>query len=104
MTSSRQSRSTIKHYVDDLKAEIARLHKANVNFRNDISTGTGGSEILLDEPSGNPVELFQPAGMQRTKELLNSRFTKYKRVKNFPYEMVFSVALFTDLRYLCVTI
>src|SRR6187551_3783436 len=48
-------------YVDDLKAEIARLREANVHFRNEISTGVGGSEILLDDPSGNPIELFQPA-------------------------------------------
>jgi len=47
--------------VDDLTAEIARLNKANVHFRNDIATGPGGSEILLDDPSGNPIELFQPA-------------------------------------------
>jgi ketosteroid isomerase-like protein/catechol 2,3-dioxygenase-like lactoylglutathione lyase family enzyme len=47
--------------VDDLAAEIARLREAHVHFRNDIATGPGGSEILLDDPSGNPVELFQPA-------------------------------------------
>lgn len=50
-------------YVDDLKAEIARLREANVHFRNDIATGLGGSEILLDDPSGNPIELFQPAAV-----------------------------------------
>jgi catechol 2,3-dioxygenase-like lactoylglutathione lyase family enzyme len=48
-------------YVDDLEAEVERHRKANINFRNEISTGTGGSEILLDDPSGNPIELFQPA-------------------------------------------
>jgi catechol 2,3-dioxygenase-like lactoylglutathione lyase family enzyme len=47
--------------VDDLPAEIERLRAADVNFRNEIATGPGGSEILLDDPSGNPVELFQPA-------------------------------------------
>ena len=47
--------------VDDLPAEIERLRAANVNFRNDIATGPGGSEVLLDDPSGNPIELFQPA-------------------------------------------
>lgn len=47
--------------VDDLPAEVERLRAANVKFRNDIATGPGGSEILLDDPSGNPVELFQPA-------------------------------------------
>src|SRR5258706_899934 len=47
--------------VDDLAAEVARLRKADVRFRNEVATGPGGSEILLDDPSGNPVELFQPA-------------------------------------------
>src|SRR5215472_7095681 len=46
--------------VDDLPAEVARLRKAQLHFRNDIVSGPGGSEILLDDPSGNPVELFQP--------------------------------------------
>jgi catechol 2,3-dioxygenase-like lactoylglutathione lyase family enzyme len=48
--------------VNDLKAEIARLQQEGIPFRNEIATGPGGSEILLDDPSGNPVELFQPAG------------------------------------------
>ncbi|HEX4783032.1 MAG TPA: VOC family protein [Candidatus Sulfotelmatobacter sp.] len=47
--------------VDDLSAEVARLRKGQLHFRNDIVSGPGGSEILLDDPSGNPVELFQPA-------------------------------------------
>jgi catechol 2,3-dioxygenase-like lactoylglutathione lyase family enzyme len=46
---------------DDLSAEVARLRAANVKFRNDIVTGPGGSQILLVDPSGNLVELFQPA-------------------------------------------
>jgi catechol 2,3-dioxygenase-like lactoylglutathione lyase family enzyme len=46
--------------VDDLAAEVARLRKAHLHFRNDIVSGPGGSEILLDDPSGNPIELFQP--------------------------------------------
>lgn len=46
--------------VDDLRAEVAQLRKANLHFRNDIVSGPGGSEILLDDPSGNPIELFQP--------------------------------------------
>jgi catechol 2,3-dioxygenase-like lactoylglutathione lyase family enzyme len=46
--------------VDDLAAEVHRLRAAGVHFRNDIVTGPGGSQILLDDPSGNPVELFQP--------------------------------------------
>jgi catechol 2,3-dioxygenase-like lactoylglutathione lyase family enzyme len=46
--------------VDDLPAEVARLRAAGVRFRNDIVTGPGGSQILLLDPSGNLVELFQP--------------------------------------------
>jgi catechol 2,3-dioxygenase-like lactoylglutathione lyase family enzyme len=46
--------------VDDLAAEVSRLRAAGVQFRNDIVTGPGGSQILLDDPSGNPLELFQP--------------------------------------------
>jgi catechol 2,3-dioxygenase-like lactoylglutathione lyase family enzyme len=47
--------------VDDLAAEVARLRGiGGVRFRNDIVTGPGGSQILLDDPSGNPIELFQP--------------------------------------------
>jgi catechol 2,3-dioxygenase-like lactoylglutathione lyase family enzyme len=47
--------------VDDLSAEVARLRGAGVQFRNEIVTGPGGSQILLIDPSGNFVELFQPA-------------------------------------------
>ena len=46
--------------VDDLAAEVARLRAAGIHFRNDVVTGPGGSQILLDDPSGNPIELFQP--------------------------------------------
>ncbi len=45
--------------VDDLAAEVARLRAAHLHFRNNIVTEPGGSEILLEDPSGNPVELFQ---------------------------------------------
>ena len=47
--------------VDDLLAEVARLRAVGVQFRNDIVTGPGGSQILVIDPSGNFVELFQPA-------------------------------------------
>jgi predicted enzyme related to lactoylglutathione lyase len=47
--------------IENLQAEVARLRQAGLHFRNDIATGPGGSEILLDDPSGNPVELFQAA-------------------------------------------
>ncbi len=48
--------------VDDIDAEVARLRAAGVHFRNDVVTGPGGKQILLDDLSGNPIELFQPAG------------------------------------------
>jgi catechol 2,3-dioxygenase-like lactoylglutathione lyase family enzyme len=47
--------------IDDLPAEVARLRGAGATFRNEIVTGPGGSQILLVDPSGNLVELFQPA-------------------------------------------
>ena len=47
--------------VDDLTVEVERLRVAGVRFRNDVVTGPGGSQILLIDPSGNMVELFQPA-------------------------------------------
>ena len=47
--------------VDDIAGEVARLRDTDLHFRNEIVTGPGGSQILLDDPSGNPVELFQPA-------------------------------------------
>jgi catechol 2,3-dioxygenase-like lactoylglutathione lyase family enzyme len=48
--------------VDDIEAEVARLRDAGVPFRNDIVKGPGGAQVLIDDPSGNPIELFQPAG------------------------------------------
>jgi catechol 2,3-dioxygenase-like lactoylglutathione lyase family enzyme len=46
--------------VDDLAATVERLRAAGVRFRNDIVVGVGGDQILAEDPSGNPVELFQP--------------------------------------------
>jgi catechol 2,3-dioxygenase-like lactoylglutathione lyase family enzyme len=51
----------IHFVVDDIEAEVERLRSAGVSFRNDIVSGPGGKQILLDDPSGNPIELFQPA-------------------------------------------
>ncbi|MBN2622569.1 MAG: VOC family protein [Acidimicrobiales bacterium] len=48
--------------VDDLDAEVTRLRDAGLSFRNETVTGPGGSQTLLEDPSGNFVELFQPAG------------------------------------------
>ena len=50
--------------VDDLAAEVARLRDAGAQFRNDIVEGPGGKQILLQDPSGNVVELFQPAAVR----------------------------------------
>jgi catechol 2,3-dioxygenase-like lactoylglutathione lyase family enzyme len=50
----------IHFVVDDINAEVARLQKAGVTFRNEIVTGPGGSQILLQDPAGNLVELFEP--------------------------------------------
>ncbi|WP_163273176.1 VOC family protein [Chelativorans alearense] len=47
--------------VEDLPAEVERLRAEGVHFRNDIVTGPGGSQILMIDPSGNLVELFEPA-------------------------------------------
>jgi catechol 2,3-dioxygenase-like lactoylglutathione lyase family enzyme len=47
--------------VDDIDSEVDRLRAAGLPFRNDIVSGPGGQQILLEDPSGNVVELFQPA-------------------------------------------
>src|ERR671930_2432963 len=51
----------IHFIVDDIAAEVERLRAAGVPFRNEIVKGPGGRQILLEDPSGNPLELFQPA-------------------------------------------
>ena len=51
----------IHFIVDDIDAEVERLRAAGLGFRNDVVTGPGGKQILVDDPSGNPIELFQPA-------------------------------------------
>ena len=53
----------IHFIVDDIDAEVAQLRDAGASFRNDIVEGPGGKQILLQDPSGNVVELFQPAGL-----------------------------------------
>ena len=52
----------IHFIVEDIEAEVERLRAAGVPFRNEIVTGPGGRQILLEDPAGNPIELFQPAG------------------------------------------
>jgi catechol 2,3-dioxygenase-like lactoylglutathione lyase family enzyme len=51
----------IHFIVDDIESEVGRLRDVGVTFRNDIVTGPGGKQILLEDPSGNVIELFQPA-------------------------------------------
>jgi catechol 2,3-dioxygenase-like lactoylglutathione lyase family enzyme len=46
--------------VEDIDAEVGRLRAAGITFRNDIISGPGGRQILLEDPAGNPIELFQP--------------------------------------------
>ena len=58
---SAAGRNRIHLTVDDLDAEIARLRKAGLSFRSDVVAGPGGRQILLADPAGNLVELFQPA-------------------------------------------
>jgi predicted enzyme related to lactoylglutathione lyase len=52
----------IHFIVDDLESEVARLTDAGASFRNRIVEGPGGKQVLLQDPSGNIVELFEPAG------------------------------------------
>jgi catechol 2,3-dioxygenase-like lactoylglutathione lyase family enzyme len=47
--------------VEDIEGEVARLRGTGVSFRNDILEGPGGKQVLLQDPSGNVIELFQPA-------------------------------------------
>lgn len=47
--------------VDDIAARVSELKARGITFRNEIVTGPGGKQIVLDDPSGNAVELFQPA-------------------------------------------
>ena len=51
----------IHFVVDDIDAEVERLRDAGLSFRNEIVSGPGGRQILVDDPSGNPIEIFQPA-------------------------------------------
>ena len=47
--------------VEDIASDVDRLRAAGLTFRNDIVSGPGGRQILLDDPAGNPIELFEPA-------------------------------------------
>jgi len=48
--------------VDNLASSVATLRQAGLHFRSDIVTGPGGKQIQIEDPDGNPVELFEPAG------------------------------------------
>jgi catechol 2,3-dioxygenase-like lactoylglutathione lyase family enzyme len=49
----------IHFVVDDIAAEVERLRAAGVTFRNDVISGPGGKQVLVEDPAGNPIELFQ---------------------------------------------
>ncbi len=49
----------IHFVVDDIGAEVERLRAAGVTFRNDVISGPGGKQVLVEDPAGNPIELFQ---------------------------------------------
>jgi len=51
----------IQLVVDDIAAEVERLRAAGVRFRNDVVKGPGGAQVLIEDPAGNPIEIFQPA-------------------------------------------
>ncbi len=62
--------------VDDLPAMVERLRAAGARFRNEMVIGVGGNQILVEDPSGNPIELFQPtiaAAQLATRRIVNSR-------------------------------
>jgi predicted enzyme related to lactoylglutathione lyase len=50
----------VQIHVEDIAATVEKLKKASGKFRNEIVTGQGGKQILIDDPSGNPIELFEP--------------------------------------------
>jgi glyoxylase I family protein len=51
-------------HVKDLPAQIVAMKKAGVHFRNDMEVGPGGKQIQIEDPDGNPIELFEPASRQ----------------------------------------
>ena len=62
--------------VDDIDVEVARLRDAGARFRNDILAGPGGKQILLQDPSGNVVELFQAAAAPTRRPDLDTKETR----------------------------
>ena len=47
--------------VEDIAATVAALREAGANFRNEVISGPGGQQVLVEDPAGNPIEIFQPA-------------------------------------------
>jgi catechol 2,3-dioxygenase-like lactoylglutathione lyase family enzyme len=48
-------------HVPDIEAEVRRLRTAGVRFRNEVIRGVGGAQVVVDDPSGNPIEIFEPS-------------------------------------------
>jgi catechol 2,3-dioxygenase-like lactoylglutathione lyase family enzyme len=63
----------IHFVVEDIDSEVERLRPAGVRFRNEIISGPGGRQVLLEDPSGNPIELFQPAEPTATRAASGNR-------------------------------
>jgi catechol 2,3-dioxygenase-like lactoylglutathione lyase family enzyme len=79
--------------VDDLQAEVARLKQAHLHFRNDIAKGPGGSEIIVDDPSGNPVELFQPAARETSTWIQAKRPTLRASASSTGVQLYFTISV-----------
>ena len=62
--------------LEDLATTVVALRNAGVHFRNDVVTGVGGKQILLDDPSGNPVELFEPILPEASASASSKRSTR----------------------------
>ncbi len=56
--------------VDDIEAAVGAMKDAGVRFRNDVVTGPGGKQVLIDDPSWNPIELFQPHNCAMSRSLI----------------------------------
>ena len=54
------ARVSVRYIVDDIATTVAQLRARGARFRNEIVTGVGGKQVLLEDPSGNPIELFEP--------------------------------------------
>lgn len=64
--------------VDDLISEVEALRDTEAHFRNEIVVGRGGKQILLEDPSGNPIELFKPPRNCRPSQVLDRRYADFR--------------------------